>query len=102
MRLANLNKLLILSVSVNAIFLMGASGCPAGAPSFDWHPKVYIADSRTQSVVADDGSQIFCQDPKFDQLVAMDKSEIGNAEQAYFDVVNECEKWRGPAGAEIK
>lgn len=98
-----LRKIQCLLICTMPIFLMGVSGCPSDAPELNWHPKIYLGDSRTKSIVrqADDGrtEQILCADTRFDTKVAMDNTEIAKAKQAYFDVINQCDQWKSEAAA---
>ena len=91
----NLRKFSILIVS--ASLMLGVSSCP-GIPEFKWTPNFYVGDARTASVVrsTQDGQieQIHCSDVKFDQLLCFHNSEPRLAKQAYFDVVNQCSKWK--------
>lgn len=92
-------RLLILIIS--AEFLMGANKC-GNAPPFDWHPDLYIADSRTRSIVRKEGGQvqqILCENRKFDQMVCMSNTEIGNAQTAYFELIDQCQVWKSQAAA---
>lgn len=93
---AKWNRFLI--VIISAEFLMGASGCPSNAPEFSWHPDIYVHDAQTQSMVRkQDGvvHSILCQQSEFNDYVSVRKDEIAKAEQAYFDVVNQCDHWKG-------
>lgn len=100
MRLARLSKILILIVS--AEILMGASGCPTNAPEFNWHPKIYVGDARTQTIIRKEGGkveQISTANTQFDEMVCMHNSEPRKAQQAYFDVINQCQQWASPESA---
>jgi hypothetical protein len=84
-------KLLILAVSSS--FLMGVSGCPSDAPEFNWNPDLYNGDSRTQ-MLQGSRDRFACTHVRFDEMTCMHNSEIAKARQAYFDVINQCEKWK--------
>jgi hypothetical protein len=103
MQLAKWKKLLtrIPAVSAMAFLLMGNTKCPNNAPDFNWNPKIYAGDARTLSMVRKENGQldqIMCADPRFDEMVSMHNSEIKNAKQAGFDLINQCEKWKTPEG----
>lgn len=82
-----------------AVACMGAQECkPSGdAPPFEWKPPVFAADSGTSSIIRSAGGkldQIMCDEKRFDGFVCMPKAEVRNAQEAYFKVINQCEKWK--------
>lgn len=99
MRLASLNKLLILIASASV--LMGASGCPKNAPEFEWKPKFWATDSDTSSIVRQDEtgkvSQISCSSKKFDEMLCFHRSEPRKALAAAHKLINACAKWKTSA-----
>jgi hypothetical protein len=44
--------------------------------------------------------QIKCSDPRFDTKICISKSDLRKAKEAYFEVVNQCEKWKTPKDKE--
>lgn len=59
-----------------------------------------MGDSRTESYVRQDGDrieQVYCSSPDFDTMIVMKNDEIRKAKKAYYEVINQCEKWRQPA-----
>lgn len=82
---------------------LGISKCPNGVPPFKWDPEVWGTDSRTESIVRMQGEeliQIKCSDPRFDTKICISKSDLRKAKEAYFEVVNQCEKWKTPKDKE--
>lgn len=75
---------------------MSATKCNPDAPAFKWSPEVWATDSREQIIVRKD-QIIKTSDPLFDDFISMKASEIPKAKQAYFDVINQCEKWKKDA-----
>lgn len=85
----------VLIITLIASLIMSATKCASdpNAPEFKWNPKIYVGDSRSQSIVRKN-QQIKCSDPEFDEMVAVHKSEIRKAKEAAFDVINQCESWK--------
>lgn len=101
MRLASLKRLLILSLIASST--LGASKCTNGeAPEWTWAPPLFAGDHGTQLVVRGSGSKqerIPTSDPRFSKMMCTWASEFPKARQAYFDVINQCEKWKSAAAA---
>jgi hypothetical protein len=71
--------------------------CGGGAPPFAWSPKIYVADSRTQSIVREDANgiieQIKTSDVAFDEMICINKDEPRKALSAYQEIVKKCKQW---------
>lgn len=86
--------LILILIALNSL---AVSKCNPNAPTFDWNPEIWAADSRSKSIVRKEHGQIQqirCEDPRFDSMICTDKSEPRKAKEAYFKVVNQCEKWK--------
>lgn len=62
------------------------------APSV-FHPRLYAADSETQSVFRGE-EEIKTSDSKFDQMTCSFTSEIARAEKELNELSWKCEKWK--------
>lgn len=78
-------------------FCVAADSC-SKAPKFNWNPELWATDSQSQSIVHQKESGVIeiipTSDQEFNKFICMDSGEIKKAQQAYFDVINECEKWK--------
>lgn len=72
---------------------MGNTKCNPEAPTLKWNPEIWAADSESQSIVRGD-QVIRTKDPRFDQFISMRSNEIPKFKEAYFEVINQCEKWK--------
>jgi hypothetical protein len=70
-----------------------AIACDGKAPTFNWHPAIWATDSRTQLIVRGD-ERIPTSDPRFDNMICIAKDEPGKAQQACYEVILQCEKWK--------
>lgn len=80
-------------LTLTASFLLSATKCNPEAPKFQWSPEIWATDSREQVIIRKD-IVIKTSDPLFDEYISMKADEIPKAKQAYFDVINQCEKWK--------
>lgn len=80
-----------------AIVVLGNSSC-GKAPDLNWHPKIYVTDHQTESLIrSDDNGNVHivkCSSPDFSNRVCVTGDEIVSLKEAYIELINKCERWK--------
>lgn len=93
-----MKAMLILLLSV---FLLGNTQCssvPPGAPTPRWTPEIWAASSKMQGIIRNN-QLISASNPRFNDFVAVHKTEPRKAQAEMYRILNLCERWKKGADA---